>query len=213
MIKERDRQQDIDGIYRDWFKNHKLMDYSDSDDIMTAKWKEDGTGIFQVNVILSKKLRTVFISGDIGEAVYQFGGLTSIFAFRQLGLSYFSEKCVASEYGRRYLKWSGKKCLSFLNDHCEHLDEDDGVVVQEELFEAQRRTSSEHEWREFLNGETGRSLLGDDGYEHSDWGMQPDLRCLGHLIALHEIAEAVLLIEAAKDIPTTETKPKEAFDG
>lgn len=90
-------------IRENWFKDHRIIFHetfeSNLGKIETLRWQKPGTSIYMVDYVL--KGATLFVSGDIGDAVYcWYGPNLSLKAISGMSIDYFHGKCQASEFGR-----------------------------------------------------------------------------------------------------------------
>lgn len=82
-------------IRENWFKDHKIKQIEGGDGLQRITWGAEGTSMYQIKYTLSGNM--VFISGDVGDAVYC---LTCPATLENLGgfdLSYLTKKLTASE--------------------------------------------------------------------------------------------------------------------
>ena len=81
-------------IKNNWFKNHKptIRHYlcGVSDGITVLDWQEPGTGIFYVRYVFDRN--SMYVSGDLGEAVFRFTEIAIPERIARYNLDYFCEK-------------------------------------------------------------------------------------------------------------------------
>lgn len=110
-----------------WFTDHKIRDHevifragSPKTEVLTWGHKNGGS-FYRVDYMLRNGSLAVY--GDLGSAVYRWGGQIDLSWIAGLDLSYFFGKCEASEDGSRSYDWGGHQnpfrqteiCSSFLN--------------------------------------------------------------------------------------------------
>ena len=102
-----DQQNEITGH---WFKNHRANFETFSPNLSTLTWREEGTLIFFVRYIFDGA--NMYISGDLGEAVFRFTEKAVPERIAHYNLDYFCEKLRAlnnptrdfsCEYANEYL--------------------------------------------------------------------------------------------------------------
>lgn len=115
-------------IRNHWFNEHvprhavmSDMAAHDLGDIQLLDWRKPGTGIYGVRYILDGG--KLMVTGDLGEAVYVWGGTLTFQSIANMDASYFHSKCEASELGRTYAGWSKDVALynveQIAKDHME----------------------------------------------------------------------------------------------
>ena len=124
----------------------------------------------------------LMVTGDMGDAVYQWGSKVTFTWIAGLDLSYFVRKCLASECGRGYKTWD----KDWLND--ERMDELTDEYGAEKINllcnEGGRGVSSNKiEWTLWLN-EYGYDVFGEDYYELGNAGEDFDIRAVYHFDGL-----------------------------
>lgn len=174
-----------DQIRSDWFPDH-VIELKDG----WYVWHKPGTSIYYVRYRVDG--RCLIVTGDIGEAVYEWNSPISLEWVAGCHLDYFASKCMASEYGRGYKSWDRTKANQFLDQWWEEEIEDKETNEIDSEVEDLYRQLKEHytrdDWVYFL-GEYGEQMFGPDWFEYGDIGDTPDIRCEGHLVGLRMIAE------------------------
>ncbi|SSS87772.1 Uncharacterised protein [Acinetobacter baumannii] len=79
-------------IENNWFENH-VAEIKGEEGLQVIYWGEPGTNMYRTKYVLSGN--NVFISGDIGEAVYSLTCLASLENIKDFDLSYFTGKLTA----------------------------------------------------------------------------------------------------------------------
>jgi hypothetical protein len=112
-----------------WFKNHvaKIQSFDD-DNLIRINWRHsDGNSNYAVLYIIDRRTATLFVSGDLGQAVYRWGGDIGINFIAGCDIGYFNEKCCASSCGERGKTWSEEVAVNYVKqwakDNIEGLDD------------------------------------------------------------------------------------------
>jgi hypothetical protein len=192
------RVEDVEKHIREnWFKNHKAT-LTQHGDLQVLEWREPGTIFYYVRYVFDGN--KVYISGDIGEAIYWLTWKADVHSFKNIHIDYFTEKLQAyhdnrwdfsSEKAvRRLREW-----LKELKDRGKKYDHDE----MKELFEKARGCSSADEWAYIVN-ETG--FISEFEPDYWEWfykiGNDYPWRMRGYLIGLQMASEQLKVIEAAK---------------
>lgn len=101
-------------IARDeWFKYHKASQYALLDP-SAFDWRRPDSGFYHIRYVLHGPC--VFVSGDVGEAVYRFGQIIRLEWLADTDFEYFHGKCVASPMGRDFYCWHPKLAEDQFNE-------------------------------------------------------------------------------------------------
>lgn len=79
-------------IREHWFENH-VVDIQGDEELQVIQWGEPGTNMYRTKYVLSGN--NVFVSGDIGEAVYSLTCRATLENIEDFNLSYFTGKLTA----------------------------------------------------------------------------------------------------------------------
>ncbi|SCC30503.1 hypothetical protein [Bacillus wiedmannii] len=82
----------IEVIKTRWFKDH-VAEITGEEGLQVIQWGKPGTNMYRKKYILSGA--NIFISGDIGEAVYSLTCLATLENINDFGLHYFTKKLTA----------------------------------------------------------------------------------------------------------------------
>lgn len=88
-VRERDVNAVEDMIRTDWFKDHEITVHKEKHST-TIYWKKKGTGAYAVKYVFSGY--NIFISGDIGDAVYTLTCPATLENIKDFNLYYLSTK-------------------------------------------------------------------------------------------------------------------------
>lgn len=161
-----------------WFPGHIATFIHHADGLDELVWKKPDSGTYGVRYLLY--CGTLFVTGDIGLAAYQWGGACERITFEWLAkcdLHYFHEKLEASESGREYVTFDFDAAVKNLREEVANglpkglLDGIEWVEEDEHAFIAHLRDTSED-----IDGETIGGLI--------DAGQNLSLRCAGHLVGI-----------------------------
>jgi len=170
------------------FKNHIITEEGNG----WVMWHKSDTGINLIRYHVHKNI--LIVTGDLGDAVYQFGEAITLDWLAGCDLGYLASKCYASENGRGYKSWDSDKATAYLNGY---FDENTIDLMEEEakeetlcLLEEAKDIDDEHEWVAWLGHEDkGEQLFGEEWWQYCEIGMGPHIRCLYHLIGLKMMYE------------------------
>jgi hypothetical protein len=168
----------------------RLMGWTD-----TVHWKKPGTGVFAIELVISGP--TLYVSGDLGGAVYRWSADVHWVQFGRFSLDYFAGKCIASEEGREYTDWDEEVAEAYLERYFNDLGQhNDSHVIAHDAREAWNAAkvpeclSSRFEWNAWLHGSDPHSIFGDAWYEWlPNIGKVFNMRCIAHWVATRMIAE------------------------
>jgi len=116
-----------------WFENHIIRDYQmifriGSPRVETLTWGNEGGGSnYRVDYVLRDGALCVY--GDLGEAIYQWYGPTSLQWIADLDLGYFHGKCVASENGSMPHDWNSEEAIKTIKDNLRNWLKDGSIDI------------------------------------------------------------------------------------
>lgn len=132
-----------------WFENHKIKSITGEDGFQRIIWGEEGTSMYQINYVLAG--RNVFVSGDLGDAVYSLTCAATLENIKDFNLSYFTKKLTASEHPK--YDFDSKLAQSEIKEYfidmfdvdaIKDLEEEDGELLAELLSETEEWGSCDH---------------------------------------------------------------------
>ncbi len=173
-------------IQETWFPDHKAT-LTQHGDLQVLDWKKEGTNTYYCRYVFDGG--KMYISGDIGEAVFWLTWKASIHSFDDIHVQYFEEKLAAYSGERR--NYSSKKAVEQLREWKERLIEDEvdfDVEEFEELIDAAECCSSKDEWaHEYVNGKYN-DFISDLDCDYWEWiyniGDEMPRRIIGYLVGL-----------------------------
>lgn len=123
-----------------WFEKHEVKSITGEEGFQQIIWGEKGTSMYQVKYVLSGN--NVFISGDLGEAVYSLTCAATLENINGFNLSYFTGKLTAHSRDRWNFdeKLAKKEIREHFTDWCDvdsvsDLEDEDSKLCRE-LLEA-----------------------------------------------------------------------------
>lgn len=120
-------EQGKEEIKNSWFKNHEV-NIKGEEGLQVLYWGEKGTNMYRIKYVLSGN--NVFISGDIGEAIYTLTCKATLGNIKGFDLRYFTQKLSAHSSER--WRFDEKKAKEELRDW--YLDaKENGVDDLEDL--------------------------------------------------------------------------------
>jgi hypothetical protein len=180
-------------------------------------WRQPGTSFHYVEYLCLAGAR-LFVSGDLGDAIYTTGA-QDLSWWARCDLRYFAGKCDASEYGRGYRAWDDDKARARLAEDVAQMRADGEVVDDDLVHDASSAAEDEQEWNSFLR-EHGEELFGADFWESApNYGRAIHERCALHLLglkaALAQLAAATPAPSAVEVTAQTDmiATPGDDFDG
>lgn len=126
----------IDEIRNDWFKNHIVKSIEGEEGFQRIIWGEKGTRMYQVEYILSGNM--VFVTGDLGDAVYSLTCAATLENIKDFDLHYFTSKLTAHE--RERWDFDGRLAREQIDEyifdwrdisHSNQLDEEEKELYEE----------------------------------------------------------------------------------
>ncbi len=172
------------------FKDHIATVKLDQEGIYILRWQKPGTWINFVEYILRGS--TLFVWGDLGDAVYQWSSNISLSFLAGCNVDYFREKCQASEEGRGFKYWWHEDAEKYLEEMFKEdgeVDDDTRMVFiahKNDILGACQTRDGWHEWlRDYCNENIRDTLFGSDWWEYiPEIGIDAHPRCVMHLHGL-----------------------------
>lgn len=179
------------------FEGHEAkyacLRHQNSTPVERLVWGKPGSSVYRQNYICNDNF--LYVSGDMGDAVYQWSQVVTLRWISGLSLDYFASKCQGSEDGRGYRRWDSDKARDYLDwlIQMRHEEYEDGEAFEKKVREsgAYDNISTQQEWH-FWMQDGGYKTFGDDYYEYVDIGEVISLRCQSHLLGLKKAIEMLL---------------------
>ncbi|WP_031422964.1 hypothetical protein [Exiguobacterium sp. NG55] len=127
-----------------WFENHKVKSIEGEKGLQRIIWGAEGTNMYQINYVLAG--RNVFVSGDLGDAIYSLTCAATLENIKDFNLSYFTKKLSTSEHPKYDFdsKLAKAEIEEYFIDMCDVSDINDLEEEDGELFAG--LTSETEEW-------------------------------------------------------------------
>jgi hypothetical protein len=192
LEKETNMYADIDQEIREvWFKNHQAK-LTQHGDLQVLEWKEQGTSMYYCRYVFDGN--KMYISGDIGEAIFWLTWKASVHSFDDINLGYFESKLAAYSEDRR--DFNGRKALERIKEWKSQLDEEEEEYDTGEmdgLIASVESCSSKNEWaHEYVNG-VYHDFISDIDQDYWEWiydiGDEIPARIRGYLTGLKMASE------------------------
>lgn len=171
-------------IREHWFSDHQAI-LTKHGDLEVLGWKKPGTNIYYCRYVFDQN--RIYISGDIGQAIFDLTWKATIHSFDDINLGYFYSKLSAFSDDKKDFKSEDavKRLREWLNDLHEGGVEYDHEEMKE-LFGQARGVTEHWEWAEAIHKqESFISELDPDYWEWMyDCGDEIPIRIKGYLIGL-----------------------------
>ena len=126
------------------FKDH-IATLTEHGDLKVLEWREPCTFFYYVRYVFDGN--KIYITGDLGEAIFYLTWKAEIHSFNNIGLDYFHEKLKA--YHEEKYDFSSEQAVKRLREWIGELEDDYidyGNEEMEELIEEARNCIHEWEW-------------------------------------------------------------------
>lgn len=134
MIYVREIKEMEEYILSDWFDKHKAS-IAKYDGVTILDWKEPGTSLYSVRYIFAGS--KLYISGDIGNAIFDLTWEATPESFDDVNLSYFLGKLSCNSRDR--WQFDERKAVVDLNDWYEEMSYDANGKCLKELKEVKNK--------------------------------------------------------------------------
>ena len=169
---------------REWFKDHIVKTYIHQEipgleHLFFARPESNN-----YSLIFIRTRGTLFVGGDLGDAIYCWSQDNSLEWISNCNFGYFHGKCHASPSGRKYVTWNSEHAIKTILDHFDH---DPDAVKRIEDSSWRDYIHSEFEWFGWCNENATEVFEDQDWWEWAgSVGEVPDIHCRSHLIGLQE---------------------------
>ncbi len=136
------------------FRDHQAK-LKDLGDIQILDWKKPGTSAYRIRYVFDGYM--MYVSGDLGEAVFELTWKANVYSFDDVSIQYFAQKLKA--YCEDRWNFSNQKAVKRLQECLKDI-KSDGVTYDHnsmhDLFQEARDCSTTWEWAEIVRS-------------HEDW--------------------------------------------
>ena len=174
-----------------WFHNHQAT-YTDHGVIKELIWRRPESMAYYVRFVFDG--RNMYVTGDLGEALFCFTETADVHAFNEYSMGYFCEKLRAYHEDKYY--FDSDVAVKSLREWLNELKVDGAIYDHDEmreLFESARSIDKEHEWANVINDAEWIHEIEPDYWE---WmysiGRQTQPRLRSYLVALKMASEQLL---------------------
>lgn len=193
-------KRDIEKEIREcWFKNHQAQ-LVQHGDLQVLSWREPGTGTYAIRYVFDGS--RIYISGDVGEAIYWLTWRAHIHSFNDLSMGYFTEKLAV--FCEERWDFSSEKAVKGLREWVKRLKEYEKQYDHDDmkqLFDAARSCSSESEWAYHVN--ELNDFISELDCDYWEWmykvGRDYPSRLRSYLIGLQMASEQLKKFEAQQN--------------
>ena len=157
-----------------WFKKHKAT-LTKQGDLEVLDWREPGTNNYAVRYVFDGY--KMYVSGDIGEAVFNLTWKAGVHSFNGIGIDYFVEKMDAGEK----VTWDSEEAEKSLTEWKEERLKDKEYyfedkteqtkfeILVDNLIDAVNECNSEEQWAwEYVN-EVYRDDISEFDPDYWEW--------------------------------------------
>ena len=190
----------IADIKKYWFPDHQAdflypLGPQDKGTPSLLTWYKPGTSTYKVHYIVLGN--TLFVTGDIGSAIYVWNEPISFEWLATLDYHYFVGKNEGIEgKDKSYRSWDPKALAAHFDEEIKDLAENEELSTEEiiknyGLQDWKDSVNSEGEWLAYLSDLYDRGPL--DGEQLSDFhdlGLVPDMRTIGHWMGIQMAIQA-----------------------
>ena len=177
-------------IRKHWFSEHKAK-LEKHGDLEVLTWAREDSGVYHCRYVFDG--RKMYISGDIGEAVFWLTWEASLPSFQNIHIDYFEEKLQAYSGDKR--KYNGDLAVKKLKEWRKglleggHVFSEEDVEMFDELFSIAESCGSKEEWIfECMNDRYYSDFISELDHDYWEWmydiGDEIPLRVYGYLVGL-----------------------------
>lgn len=192
--------KDITKQIRDhWFKDHKAT-LTQHGDLQVLQWAKPGTSVYSCRYVFDGN--KMYISGDIGEAVFWLTWKADVHSFNDIHVGYFEEKLQAYSGKRR--DFDSDKAVQGLREWVRELKKKGRKYEHEsmqELFEGARDCDSVDRWGHEVVNSHLNDFIRELDCDYWEWmyeiGSVMPARIEAYLIGLKMASEQLKLAVSA----------------
>lgn len=187
-------------IREQWFDRH-IATLTKHGDLEVLQWKRPGTINYSCRYVFDGNM--MYVSGDLGEAVFWLTWRASIHSFNDIHIDYFDEKISAYSGDRR--GFDDVKATKRLREWLKEIKEDGKTYDHDdmrELFSDTRGCSSHSEWVEIIHRHD--DLISELDQDYWEWlydcGDEIPRRIHCYLIGLKMASEQLKAVKIEGEI-------------
>jgi hypothetical protein len=176
-------------IRSEWFENH-VAELHGEEGLQVIHWGENGTNMYRAKFVLSGN--NVFISGDIGEAVYSLTCRATLENIKDFNLSYFTGKLSAfcEERWGFDEKLAKKELREYWKEYEMKRRYSDGQEIYDGILNAINESTSLESYRAWLMPVYQQTSVESDDLECVwDFGKRMPYRLIGYWVGLQMAIE------------------------
>ena len=188
-----------------WFNDHQAT-LTKHGDLEVIEWREPGTNIYYCRYVFDKN--RIYISGDIGQAIFDLTWKATIHSFDDINLGYFYSKLSAFSDDKK--DFNSDNTVKRLREWLNNLHEDGTDYDHEEMEElfGRARSVTEHwEWVEAIHKQ--ESFISELDVDYWEWmygcGDEIPIRIKGYLIGLKMASEQLKAVKIEGEIKQCQT--------
>ncbi|MBJ8031549.1 hypothetical protein [Bacillus cereus group sp. N21] len=178
----------IKDIKENWFENH-VAEIQGEEGLQVIYWGKPGTSFYRTKYVLSGY--NVFVSGDLGEAVYNLTCSATLENIKGFNLGYFTGKLTAfCEERWNFDQEKAKKELDEFWEENEMNETEDGQEIYDGICSAINESSSMESFHFWLGDVYHNTSLDSDTMEYIwDLGKRLPRRLIGYWLGLQMAIE------------------------
>lgn len=194
-------------IRENWFKDHKAV-LTKHGDLEVLDWRKPGTCCYAVRYVFDGD--KMYITGDIGEALFWLTWKANVHSFNGISTGYFMEKMRAfsddrydfeqNEAKSRLIEWKNEILESNypLDDDYDEEDNwyperDEFIEKIDELICEVDNCNTESMWAGIVNSEPYNSFISEYDCDYWEWiysiGNETSARIYGYIVGLQMASE------------------------
>jgi hypothetical protein len=166
-------------LMAEFFSGHKAR-CVDFGEIKMIEWRNPGDDLCDNLHVIKYILvdNKLFVSGDIGHAVYEFIGHPDFDTIALLDETQFRGTCQTSYVGVPFVEWDDQLAIDVLEECCNAYEIDWLESTPWKIF-----ISNRNDWSEYCDS-YGKDVFGDEASEFKTIGDATHLSCRLHLLGL-----------------------------
>lgn len=184
-MRKRDKETEI---RERWFPEHKAA-LTIHGDLKVLDWGKPGTIVYYCRYVFDGC--ELYISGDIGEAVFRLTWNADVHSFNDIHIHYFYEKL--SAYGEERVDFDSEQAVQRLKEWGQELTEEYDSDVLKDLIKVAEGCSSVRNWADAVNSSEFNDFISELDQDYWEWmygiGDEIPWRIYGYLIGLKMASE------------------------